>query len=191
MGYEVLNDLQGNVVVITDDNLNKLYDLERFGKVISIPPGEASKTRETKAAIEDELLEDYGRDITIVAFGGGVVGDLAGYIAATFNRGVPFVQVPTSLLAMVDSSIGGKNGVNTEQGKNLIGTFYKPKKIITDISLLDTLPEEEFRNGLAEVIKIATTSDKQLSAHPDRFSNHDLINLIRIPIVIFDTSNPT
>ncbi|OAD74276.1 hypothetical protein PHYBLDRAFT_133279, partial [Phycomyces blakesleeanus NRRL 1555(-)] len=126
-----------------------------------IPPGEGSKSRATKANIEDFLLKNScTRDTCLVAVGGGVVGDLVGYVAATFMRGIPFVQVPTTLLAMVDSSLGGKTAIDTPAGKNLVGAFWQPKRVYMDLGMLMTLPSREFRNGMAEVIKTAAISSE-------------------------------
>ncbi|KAI1982544.1 3-dehydroquinate dehydratase (3-dehydroquinase) [Ophidiomyces ophidiicola] len=130
----------------------------------AIPPGEPSKSRQTKAEIEDWMLcckPPCGRDTVIIALGGGVIGDLIGYVAATYMRGVRFVQVPTTLLAMVDSSIGGKTAIDTPNGKNLIGAIWQPHKIYLDMEFLNTLPEREFINGMAEVIKTAAISSEQ------------------------------
>jgi len=158
------------IVVVTDDKLKKLCEkiilnaLKSLNPLlITVPAGEKSKSRETKEKIEDTLLEKkYGRDTVIIAFGGGVIGDLVGFVASTFNRGIPLIHVPTTLLAMVDSSIGGKTSVNTKHGKNLIGTTYQPDAVFADLDFLDTLPNGKFINGMAEIIKIAATSDKQL-----------------------------
>ncbi|KAK7052287.1 Pentafunctional AROM polypeptide [Favolaschia claudopus] len=121
-----------------------------------IAPGETSKSREGKASIEDFLLLNRcTRDTVILALGGGVVGDLVGFVAATFMRGVRFVQIPTTLLAMVDSSVGGKTAIDTPHGKNLIGAFWQPKYIFIDAAFLETLPSREFSNGMAEVVKTA------------------------------------
>ncbi|KAF8234540.1 Shikimate dehydrogenase [Tricholoma matsutake] len=121
-----------------------------------IPPGETSKSREGKANIEDFLLSNRcTRDTVIMALGGGVIGDLVGFVAATFMRGVRFVQIPTTLLAMVDSSVGGKTAIDTPLGKNLIGAFWQPEYIFIDASFLETLPSREFSNGMAEVVKTA------------------------------------
>jgi len=123
-------------------------------ELIPVPSGEAFKTRETKQALEDELLKrKLGRDTVLVALGGGVTTDLVGFLASTYMRGVPLVLIPTSLLAMVDAAIGGKTGVDTPLGKNLVGTFYLPKAIFIDVDLLKTLPPKEWLNGLAEVLK--------------------------------------
>jgi pentafunctional AROM polypeptide len=153
-------------VIITDSNIVKKGYLDAYlkefneripstSRVLSyvVPPGEANKTRATKARIEDYLLEQgCTRDTLIIAIGGGVIGDMIGFVAATFMRGVRFVQVPTTLLAMVDSSIGGKTAVDTPLGKNFIGSFWQPKYVFVDLNFLATLPEREFINGIAVVI---------------------------------------
>lgn len=153
--------------IITDDHVGPLY-AERITKglrlspnsTFTIPAGEAHKTRESWARLTDDLLAaGFGRDTTIVALGGGVVGDLAGFVAATFMRGVPFVQVPTTLLAMIDASIGGKTGVDTPAGKNLVGAFHQPAAVIADTSVLATLPINELRAGMAEAIKHGVIAD--------------------------------
>ncbi|EEP82352.1 pentafunctional AROM polypeptide [Uncinocarpus reesii 1704] len=128
----------------------------------AIPPGEVSKSRQTKAEIEDWMLSRQppcGRDTVIIALGGGVIGDLIGYVSATYMRGVRFVQVPTTLLAMVDSSIGGKTAIDTTHGKNLIGAIWQPEKIYLDMEFLNTLPEREFINGMAETAAISSEED--------------------------------
>jgi 3-dehydroquinate synthase len=125
-----------------------------------VPAGETHKTREEWARLTDELLgAGCGRDTTIVALGGGVVGDLAGFVAATFMRGVPVVQCPTSLLAMIDASVGGKTGVDTPAGKNLVGAFHPPAIVLADVETLRTLPEPHRRAGLAEAIKHGVVAD--------------------------------
>jgi 3-dehydroquinate synthase len=122
--------------------------------VLTVSPGEREKTRERWASLTDALLAwGAGRDTTIIAVGGGVVCDLAGFVAATFMRGVPVVQVPTTLLAMVDASVGGKTGVDTVAGKNLVGAFHNPSAVIVDPDVLSTLPAPVFRSGIAEMIK--------------------------------------
>ncbi|WEW54928.1 3-dehydroquinate dehydratase (3-dehydroquinase) [Emydomyces testavorans] len=128
----------------------------------AISPGELSKSRQTKAEIEDWMLSRQppcGRDTVIIALGGGVIGDLIGYVAATYMRGVRFVQVPTTLLAMVDSSIGGKTAIDTPHGKNLIGAIWQPQRIYLDMEFLNTLPEREFINGMAETAAISSEED--------------------------------
>ncbi|HVX41785.1 MAG TPA: 3-dehydroquinate synthase [Gemmatimonadaceae bacterium] len=153
--------------LITDSNVGPLHaararrarDDERVSTV-TIPAGEAHKTRESWASLTDEMLAaGFGRDSAVVALGGGVVGDLAGFVAATFMRGIPFVQVPTTLLAVIDASVGGKTGVDTRAGKNLVGAFHQPAAVVADIALLATLPVEHFRSGLAEAIKHGVIAD--------------------------------
>lgn len=137
-----------------------------------VPDGELSKTLETAAQLYTYLAE-HGADrrSLLGALGGGVVGDLTGFVAATYMRGIPFVQIPTSLLAMVDSSIGGKTGVNHALGKNLIGAFYPPQAVFTDIALLQSLPEREYLCGLSEIVKAGIIYDAELftfiEAHVD------------------------
>lgn len=126
-------------------------------------PGERHKSRATKATLEDQLLADgWGRDVVVVALGGGVVTDLAGFLAATYLRGVRYLSVPTTLLAMVDASLGGKTGVNTAAGKNLVGVFHQPEAVLADLDTLSTLPEAELDNGLAETVKHAALADEAL-----------------------------
>jgi 3-dehydroquinate synthase len=161
---------KNRVLAITDGTVAGLYgprvlkSLERAGAnsqgVCSFDIREATKTRETWMAISDELFaRRLGRDTTLVALGGGVVGDVVGFVAATYMRGVPFVQVPTTLLAMVDASVGGKTGVDTPQGKNLIGAFHQPAAVLIDPSVLDTLAAPHYRGGFAEIIKHGVISD--------------------------------
>lgn len=158
------------VVIITDNFIaeqvgyaRRVADAVGKGTVfVSIPSGERFKTRASWADLTDHLLDaGYGRDTTIIALGGGVIGDLAGFVAATFLRGVPYVQVPTTLLAMVDSSIGGKTGVDTLHGKNLVGSFYPPVAVVIDPLVLTTLPVEQLRAGFAEIVKHGVIGDQQ------------------------------
>lgn len=136
--------------------LAPIFDAELF----SFPAGERYKNRHTKEQLEDQLFErGYGRDTCIIGLGGGVTTDLAGYLAATFCRGVPLILIPTSLLAMVDASIGGKTAVNTPYGKNLVGAFHHPQKVIIDPSVLQTLPSRELKNGIVEMIKHGLIAD--------------------------------
>ena len=154
--------------VITDSNVAPLYGQKlkaQFDRgsveLLSIPAGESNKTRESWARLTDELLaKGFGRDSTIIALGGGVVGDLAGFVAATFMRGVPVVQIPTTLLAMIDASIGGKTAVDTPAGKNLVGIFHPPTAVLVDPQLLATLPLRELRAGLAEALKHGVIADE-------------------------------
>ena len=169
---------------ITDYNVAKLI---KFGKnhVYTIPTGEYSKDFKMVEKICNYLCEiQFPRNNScIIAVGGGVVGDLAGFIASIYMRGVDFIQVPTTLLAMVDSSIGGKNGINNKYGKNIIGTIRQPKKIIIDINLLKTLPKEEIINGMAEIIKIAATSNKPLW---NELNLHNLEEVMRNQDLLLD-----
>lgn len=152
------------MIVITDENLAKRAP---EGFLIVVPPGEQSKSRSCKAWIEDQMLEaGFGRDAHIVAFGGGMICDLAGYVAATYCRGIAWTAIPTSLIAMVDASIGGKVGINTPHGKNLVGAFHPPSKIILDFKHLETLPEKEWKNGEAEIIKCGLIADPLLLNEP-------------------------
>jgi 3-dehydroquinate synthase len=153
--------------VITDSNVVRTH-AERVVQVLgsvgtrtfTFAAGEASKTRETWARLTDELLEaGFGRDAAIIAVGGGVVGDLAGFVAATFMRGIKYVQVPTTLIAMIDASVGGKTGVDTPRGKNLVGAFHQPAAVLADPAVLATLPPEHFRAGLGEAIKHGVIAD--------------------------------
>ncbi len=164
--------LTGPLAVVSDSNVAEIYapplmaSLHRSGysaDSIVIPAGEAHKTFATVQKLLDGFI-NYGldRSSTVVALGGGVVGDLAGFAAAIFLRGVRWVAVPTSLLAMVDASLGGKTGADLPQGKNLVGAFHPPALVLADLETLATLPEVELRNGLAEVIKHGLIGDPQL-----------------------------
>jgi len=156
------------VVIITNYKVAPLY-LQKITNILSnekgiipiiIPDGEPFKNLETLNLIYDSLLTNKAnRQVTLIALGGGVIGDITGFAAATFMRGVDFIQIPTTLLSQVDSSVGGKTGVNHPLGKNMIGAFYQPKCVIADISLLKTLPDNELSAGLAEVIKYGLIRD--------------------------------
>ncbi len=123
-------------------------------RVVVLADGENYKTLETVATIYDQLLDaNFSRSCTLIALGGGVIGDMTGFAAATYQRGVNFIQIPTTLLAQVDSSVGGKTGVNRPLGKNMVGAFFQPRAVLADTATLDTLPDRELRAGLAEVIK--------------------------------------
>jgi 3-dehydroquinate synthase len=159
---------RARAVMIADAAVHALLQAGRFGRspwtgpVLLFPPGEASKTRAQWAALTDALLADaYGRDSVIVALGGGVAGDLAGFVAATYLRGVPYLQAPTSLLAMLDASVGGKTGVDTPEGKNLIGAFHPPVAVVADPRALATLPERDYRGGMAEAVKHGLIADPE------------------------------
>jgi 3-dehydroquinate synthase len=186
---------KSTVVIITDNWVKKHYasllerSLNKEGYktlLLSFPAGEQSKNKYTKNQLEEKMLrQGCDRDTLILALGGGVVGDLAGFIAATYMRGIAYIQMPTTLLAMVDSSVGGKTGINTTQGKNLIGAFWQPRAVISDIDCLRTLPKKQWINGLIEALKIFLISDADgliaLEQNLDLVLNNDeqtIINLI-------------
>lgn len=153
--------------IISDESVAPLYAGrvrsavgEGRTRLYTVPVGEEQKTRATWASLTDAMLADgFGRDSAIIALGGGVIGDLAGFVAATYMRGVPFIQVPTTLLAMIDASIGGKTGVDTPAGKNLVGAFHQPAAVVADPDVLRTLPADHLRAGLAEAIKHGVIAD--------------------------------
>jgi 3-dehydroquinate synthase len=155
------------IAIISDDTVAQQHGAALLAqcpsdstRLFTMPPGEQEKTRERWAQLTDALLAwGAGRDTTVVALGGGVVGDLAGFVAATFMRGLPVVQVPTTLLAMVDASVGGKTAVDTPAGKNLVGAFHNPAAVVIDPSVLGTLPPAVLRSGLAEMLKHGIIAD--------------------------------
>jgi 3-dehydroquinate synthase len=162
-------NLKGKIAIVTNTMIAPLHGeklVQALGEnavLITIPEGEAAKTLDTVRTLYDKFIDaELDRKSIVVALGGGVVGDMVGFAAASYLRGVPFVQVPTSLLAMVDASVGGKVGVDLPQGKNLIGAFKQPEMVIVDPDVLGTLPEVEFRCGLAEVIKAGLIRDTTL-----------------------------
>ena len=153
----------GRYILITDSHINALHGQKvedalkktdlRIDR-ITVPPGETAKAMGTVLSIVEKLIAlGADRSTALIALGGGVIGDLTGFVASIFMRGIPVVQIPTTLLAQVDSSIGGKTAVDTDAGKNLLGTFHQPKSVFIDLTFLQTLPEEQFRSGLAEMIK--------------------------------------
>ncbi|MBM4312595.1 MAG: 3-dehydroquinate synthase [Deltaproteobacteria bacterium] len=160
------------VIIITDTRIDTLYGEKVEAALkktdlrvdrIALPPGEAAKEMRTVLEVVDKLIAlGADRSTALIALGGGVIGDLTGFTASIFMRGIPFIQVPTTLLAQVDSSVGGKTGVDTGAGKNIIGTFHQPKGVFIDLSFLETLPEEQFRSGLAEVIKYGIIETPEL-----------------------------
>ena len=155
--------------VITDSHVEALYggqivaalqDAKLPVELLQFPAGEWNKTRETWAALADRMLAlELGRDCAVIALGGGVVGDVAGFVAATYLRGVPYVQVPTSLLAMIDSAIGGKTGVDVPAGKNLLGAFHQPALVVADLDVLASLPVAQLAAGMAEAVKHGVIAD--------------------------------
>ncbi|MGL4773498.1 MAG: 3-dehydroquinate synthase [Clostridium sp.] len=171
IGEEVKEVFNGEkIFVITDDNVNNIYgekvvnNLKNSGylvDIISLPPGEETKSFNVLPSIYNKMLDfKLTRKDMILTLGGGVIGDLGGFAASTFLRGVPFLQVPTTLLSQVDSSVGGKVGVDLERGKNLVGSFYQPKKVIIDPNTLDSLTDIVFNDGMGEVIKYGCIKDK-------------------------------
>ena len=171
-------DLGSRCAVITDTNVAPFYGRATHATLadagfepvlITVPAGETAKSLKTVQFCYDQIVaQRFERKSFIVALGGGVVGDLAGFVAATYLRGIPFVQVPTTLLAQVDSSVGGKVGVNLAAGKNLVGAFYQPRLVLCDLDTLASLPAREYRSGLAEVIKYGIIYDAALFARLER-----------------------
>jgi 3-dehydroquinate synthase len=163
-----------SAIIITHPSINKLYgntlrsSLQEEGikaLTFEVPEGESCKSIQQAEKLFDRLIENHcGRETPLIALGGGVIGDLTGFVAATFLRGVPYIQIPTTLLSQVDSSVGGKTAVNHRLGKNLIGAFYQPKLVVVDLDTLKSLPKDEFRAGLAEVIKYGIIEDADLFA---------------------------
>ncbi len=174
----------GRCLLVSDENVAAHYrsplvrQLERAGwtvRSIVLPPGEQTKSAEALQSIYDEALTwGIDRQTPVLALGGGVIGDLAGFAAATLLRGLPLVHLPTSLLAQVDASVGGKTAINHETGKNLIGAFYQPRFVCTDPSVLDTLPMAEYTSGMAEVVKHALIRDVDLMS----FLEENLVSIL-------------
>ncbi|HAG50392.1 MAG: 3-dehydroquinate synthase [Deltaproteobacteria bacterium GWC2_42_51] len=185
---EVIKDrgLKGQVACITNPTVGGLYGDKVISSLrnagfdaykIDIPDGEEYKSLEWASNIYDKLIEHkMERQNPIIALGGGVIGDIAGFVAATYLRGVPFIQAPTTLLAQVDSSVGGKTAVNHKKGKNLIGAFYQPELVLIDIEALKTLEERDLRAGLAEVVKYGIIRDAQFFSYLEN-NYKDILNL--------------
>jgi len=170
---ETLADPPGRpLVVVSDATVGRLYGESLAARLgadglpvlyLTFPAGESSKSRETKSRLEDELLQGgAGGEAAFIAVGGGVTGDLAGFLAATWHRGAPVIQVPTSLLAMSDAALGGKTAVNLPGGKNLVGAFHQPLAVYADIARLSSLPDAVFIEGFAEIVKAAVIADPSL-----------------------------
>ena len=167
--FDLTEYLNGpDCLVVSNETVGPLYGealqkkLPPDTAVVALPDGEEHKTLKNAAKVLDQLVASHAnRDATVVALGGGVVGDIAGFAAACYMRGVTFIQVPTTLLAQVDSSVGGKTGVNHEKGKNLIGAFHQPRLVLIDTDTLITLPDREVQAGLAEVIKYGAIADPE------------------------------
>jgi 3-dehydroquinate synthase len=186
-GKRVLIVTNETVAPLYAAGVNKALAATHDIDTLTLPDGEQYKTLATLDTIYDRLLENgYGRDATIVALGGGVIGDIAGFAAASYQRGIDFVQLPTTLLAQVDSSVGGKTGVNHRLGKNMIGAFHQPTRVLADVGVLDSLPAREFAAGMAEVIKYGLIRDRPfldwLDANMAAINNREpdvLIEVIR------------
>jgi 3-dehydroquinate synthase len=166
------NNWTERAVIITDTRIDALYG-ERVEAAlkkselrvdrIAVPPGEAAKEMRTVLSVVERLIAlGADRSTALIALGGGVIGDLTGFTASIFMRGIPVIQIPTTLLAQVDSGIGGKTGVDTDAGKNILGTFHQPKGVFIDLAFLETLPDEQFRSGLAEAIKYGIIETPEL-----------------------------
>jgi 3-dehydroquinate synthase len=190
-GYDIENDLikyiknfkANKFAIITDSKVKKLHATKFYKKlkskgvnceIFSFKEGEKSKNRKVKASIEDEMFKKkFGRDSCVIAFGGGVVGDLAGFIAATYMRGIPVIQVPTTTISVVDSSYGGKTAIDIPAGKNLIGSFHQPQAVFVDLKYLETLDDRNYFSGLVETVKHGLINDKKL--FDDFYKNMDKI----------------
>ena len=185
---EKLTFLQSDckILIVTDKNVEKLYLKNLVDQLKTanfqiftfiVPSGEKSKSFNYTKKIYNYLSRyDFSRSDCILALGGGVIGDLAGFAASTFLRGIPFVNVPTSLLSQVDSAVGGKTGINTPYGKNLVGSFYSPKLVLIDPNLISTLPSCEISNGFSEIIKYALIKDKDLFLKLKNSSKSELLD---------------
>ena len=184
-------DIASRYVVISDDYVAQLYGstlmatLEQAGihvELLTFPRGEASKNLQVFADLSSKLAQmGIDRKSGLIAFGGGVTGDLTGFLAASYMRGIPFVQIPTTLLSQVDSSVGGKTGVDIPEGKNLVGAFYQPKAVYIDTAVLTTLPAQEFLGGVAEVIKYGVIRDYDFYCFLER--NLDAILELNPPVI--------
>ena len=177
--------------VVTDSHVGPRYgaklvarfrDAHLLAELFEFPAGEWNKTRETWTSVSDRLLAgQFGRDAAVIALGGGVVGDVAGFVAATFLRGIAYIQVPTTLLAMIDSSIGGKTGVDLPAGKNLLGAFHQPRLVVADLDALGSLPPQQLASGMAEAVKHGVIADPEYFATLER--DHDAV-MARDPDVL-------
>ena len=176
--------------IVTDKNVARLFarrvqeTLKSAGfrpTLITIPAGEQSKTLEQAGAICDRMIAaGLDRQSFVIGLGGGVIGDISGFVAAIYHRGIPHIQIPTTLLAMVDSSIGGKTGVNTRDGKNLLGAVHHPSLVIDDLDVLKTLPKRQFNQGFAEIIKHAVIADAKMFRTLQRWEAADAAALQRL-----------
>jgi 3-dehydroquinate synthase len=165
-----------------NDLLKKLKSAGIEAEIFSFMHGEKYKTLRTAERLLSALFKaGFYRDDAVIALGGGVTGDLAGFVSSIYMRGIPYIQIPTSLLSMVDSSVGGKTGVDTNFGKNLVGTFYQPKKVYINTEFLKTLPKKQMRNGIAEVIKCGVIADKKILKLLEK-KNKEIMNLKQRPL---------
>ena len=203
IGYKIIDRMAliiakshkaGRYVMITDDNVGNIHGKQILASLkdvglnihmLEFPAGEASKNIKTVMDITGKMLElGADRGTMLIALGGGVVGDLVGFIASTYMRSIPYIQIPTTLIGQVDSSIGGKTAVDLPQGKNLLGTFHQPRAVFADLSFLATLPENEFNNGLAEIIKYGIIDDEKmfrlLEENMDAIKNRDSVILLKL-----------
>ncbi|MGL5414971.1 MAG: 3-dehydroquinate synthase [Clostridium sp.] len=196
---EIKEVFNGNkIFVITDENVEKYYgEIVRKSLVeegfevdyISLEPGEKTKAFNTLPLVYNRLLDfKLTRKDLIITLGGGVIGDLGGFVASTFLRGVSFIQVPTTLLAQVDSSVGGKVAVDLERGKNLVGSFYQPKRVVIDPNVLETLDEKFFKDGLGEVIKYGFIKDEDLYKNLEDYKDKDEV-MKNIEYIIYTCCN--
>lgn len=181
---DILQSIEKKAIIVTDNFVEELYkdfflDLKKSSKIksiISFEHGEENKNLKTMDFLYKKILkEGINKQDIIISIGGGVVGDVAGFLASTILRGVEFIQVPTTLLSQVDSSVGGKVGINTDFGKNLIGSFYQPKKVLINTKFLDTLSKEDFACGMAEVIKYACIASKDMWNYLFNIDKEDII----------------
>lgn len=187
IGHQLSETIAGSIkskklAIISDNNVKALHlagltealkAADKTGQAYAIEAGEKSKSFASLQAILSQMAQDgFDRQAAIIALGGGIVGDLAGFAAACFMRGIDFYQVPTSLLAMVDASVGGKTGINLPEGKNLVGAFWQPKAVFIDVSYLKTLPETEFRQGAVELFKHGLIRDQSMLSDVQKSQFH-------------------
>ena len=195
LGARIANLVRGpRCLVVADENTGRLFgetimrSLRAAGfepALVTIPAGEASKSFAQLQKVCDEMAAaGLDRSSFVVALGGGVVGDLAGFAAAIYHRGIPYVHVPTTLLAQVDSSVGGKTAIDTSFGKNLVGAFHQPVLVVADVDTLGTLPKREFNQGFAEIIKLGIIADAHLFQLLENFARSDLPQLVRRSVEI-------
>lgn len=191
-------DLSGDILLVIDSNVNKYYNeliTSTFAKYngnvkkVLINSSEKNKSFETLQKIQRVLIKyNFGRDSVIAAIGGGIIGDIAGFAASTYMRGIKYIQIPTTLLASVDSSVGGKTGINFDNTKNIIGSFYQPRLVLIDTNFFETLPEAERLCGLGEIIKYAYLTNQKFFTYVNKNSDKILINDYRSIIKVITES---